>query len=62
MGRKTNGSGAKPAQGQIETRTRERLLAHLRSQATVQIGKWTREELYEDEPVRPEPRKPSATK
>ena len=35
---------------QIRERAREALLARLRSQKTTQIGRWRRDELYEDEP------------
>jgi prevent-host-death family protein len=35
--------------GGAETGAREDLLARLRKQNAAQIGRWTREELYEDE-------------
>jgi prevent-host-death family protein len=36
------------ALGRAESGAREALLARLRRQSTVKIGRWSREELYED--------------
>jgi prevent-host-death family protein len=37
------------APGKAETAARAALLTRLRKQSTTQIGRWTRDELYEDE-------------
>lgn len=35
--------------GAVQEQARAALLDHLRSQPSVEVGRWTREELYEDE-------------
>jgi antitoxin (DNA-binding transcriptional repressor) of toxin-antitoxin stability system len=36
--------------GELETSSRATLLARLRSEPVIEIGRWTRDELYEDAP------------